>query len=115
MKTRWLVHGAKAGDSLFMHYSGHGGSVKDNTGDEEDNKDETMIPVDYMKSGQIKDDEILKEVCACLPCTRGAPPQSRFTAVHAFSQIPPQRSPVESQIGSQINLLETLTFSTIHH
>ncbi|CAM9676727.1 unnamed protein product [Ectocarpus sp. 12 AP-2014] len=64
---KWLVHGAKAGDSLFMHYSGHGGSVKDNTGDEEDNKDETMIPVDYMKSGQIKDDEILKELVLPLP------------------------------------------------
>ncbi|CAM9599946.1 unnamed protein product [Ectocarpus sp. 6 AP-2014] len=64
---KWLVHGAKAGDSLFMHYSGHGGSVKDKTGDEEDNKDETMIPVDYMKSGQIKDDEILKELVMPLP------------------------------------------------
>lgn len=57
------MKGAKAGDSLFMHYSGHGGSVKDHTGDEEDQKDETMVPVDYAKSGQIKDDEILKEVC----------------------------------------------------
>ena len=61
-RKRWLVKGAKAGDSLFMHYSGHGGSVKDHTGDEEDQKDETMVPVDYAKSGQIKDDEILKEV-----------------------------------------------------
>lgn len=60
------MKGAKAGDSLFMHYSGHGGSVKDHTGDEEDNKDETMVPVDYAKSGQIKDDEILKEVCVCV-------------------------------------------------
>eukprot|EP00903_Cladosiphon_okamuranus_P014401 g13369.t1 len=64
---RWLVNGAKAGDSLFMHYSGHGGSVKDHTGDEEDMKDETMIPVDYAKSGQIKDDEILKELVLPLP------------------------------------------------
>lgn len=62
LRNRWLVKGAKAGDSLFMHYSGHGGSVKDHTGDEEDQKDETMVPVDYAKSGQIKDDEILEEV-----------------------------------------------------
>ena len=26
---RWLREGAKAGDSLIFHYSGHGGSVKD--------------------------------------------------------------------------------------
>ena len=24
---QWLVDGAKAGDSLFMHYSGHGGRL----------------------------------------------------------------------------------------
>ncbi|CAN0392663.1 unnamed protein product, partial [Hapterophycus canaliculatus] len=59
---RWLVADAAAGDSLFMHYSGHGGSVKDTSGDEADNMDETMVPVDYQSSGQITDDEILKEV-----------------------------------------------------
>lgn len=36
--------------------------MKDNTGDEEDQKDETMIPVDYAKAGQIKDDDILAMV-----------------------------------------------------
>ena len=35
---RWLRDGAKAGDSLILHYSGHGGSVKDMDGDEEDGK-----------------------------------------------------------------------------
>lgn len=43
-------------------HPGHGGSVRDLTGDEEDMKDETMIPVDYAKAGQIKDDEILASV-----------------------------------------------------
>lgn len=42
--------------------AGHGGSVADKDGDEADNKDETMVPVDYKSSGQITDDEILKEV-----------------------------------------------------
>ncbi len=54
-----------------MHYSGHGGSAKDKTGDEDDGKDETMIPVDYKTSGQIKDDEILKEVRNTRCDTRG--------------------------------------------
>ncbi|KAL7543760.1 hypothetical protein ACHAXR_013058 [Thalassiosira sp. AJA248-18] len=55
---RWLRNGARAGDSLILHYSGHGGSVKDTDGDEEDGMDETLIPVDYQKAGQIVDDEI---------------------------------------------------------
>ncbi|CAN0229943.1 unnamed protein product [Pylaiella littoralis] len=64
---RWLVADAEAGDSLFMHYSGHGGSVKDTSGDEADNMDETMVPVDYKSSGQITDDVILKELVMTLP------------------------------------------------
>jgi len=28
---RWLTSGAQAGDSLFFHYSGHGGSMRDET------------------------------------------------------------------------------------
>jgi hypothetical protein len=31
---QWLVQGAQPGDSLFFHYSGHGGSVRDRNGDE---------------------------------------------------------------------------------
>ena len=30
---RWLVAGAKPGDSLFLHYSGHGGHQQDTDGD----------------------------------------------------------------------------------
>jgi len=31
---RWLVKGAKPGDSLLLHYSGHGGTVKNKDGTE---------------------------------------------------------------------------------
>lgn len=31
---RWLVSGAQPNDSLFFHYSGHGGQAKDVSGDE---------------------------------------------------------------------------------
>ena len=31
---RWLVKGAKSGDSLLLHYSGHGGTVKNQDGTE---------------------------------------------------------------------------------
>jgi metacaspase-1 len=55
---RWLCEGAVAGDNLFMHYSGHGGSMKDDDGDEEDGMDETLVPVDYNTKGQIRDDDL---------------------------------------------------------
>ena len=64
---QWLVTGAKSGDSLFMHYSGHGGYVRDDSGDEDDRRDETIIPVDYGSMGQIKDDEIFATLVAPLP------------------------------------------------
>ena len=50
----WLADGAVAGDSLFMHYSGHGGRLVDQDGDEADGYDETMVPVDYGRAGQMR-------------------------------------------------------------
>ena len=44
--------------TLYFHYSGHGGSVRDLNGDEVDGRDETLCPIDYATSGQIIDDEI---------------------------------------------------------
>ena len=64
---RWLVDGAQAGDALFMHYSGHGGSMPDDNGDEADGMDETLVPVDYQSAGQIRDDIIFEELVAKLP------------------------------------------------
>lgn len=59
---RNLVRESKPGDTAFCHYSGHGGSVKDYSGDEEDGFDETLIPVDFQRSGQIIDDDLFKEL-----------------------------------------------------
>lgn len=69
---KWLREGAQAGDSLILHYSGHGGSQKDQDGDEEDGMDETMCPVDYATSGVIVDDEVHDVLVRGLPavCTR---------------------------------------------
>ncbi|KAJ3057798.1 Ca(2+)-dependent cysteine protease, partial [Quaeritorhiza haematococci] len=55
---KWLVEGAKAGDSLFLHYSGHGGTHADTDGDEADGHDETILPLDWDSAGEIFDDEI---------------------------------------------------------
>mmetsp|Transcript_18635 Transcript_18635/g.26294 ORF Transcript_18635/g.26294 Transcript_18635/m.26294 type:complete len:312 (+) Transcript_18635:198-1133(+) len=52
---------SQPGDVVFFHYSGHGGQVRDVSGDEEDGYDETLIPVDFKRSGQIIDD-VLSDV-----------------------------------------------------
>ena len=72
---RWLTQGASSGDSLIMHYSGHGGSVKDLDGEEEDGNDETLCPSDYASAGQILDDEIHEVL------VKGIPQGVRLTAI----------------------------------
>ena len=54
----WLVKDAQPNDSLFFHYSGHGGQTKDLDGDEGDGYDETIYPVDFRHAGHIVDDEM---------------------------------------------------------
>ncbi|PSR90849.1 peptidase C14, caspase domain-containing protein [Coniella lustricola] len=54
----WLVKDARPNDSLFLHYSGHGGQTKDLDGDEDDGYDEVIYPVDFRQTGHITDDEM---------------------------------------------------------
>eukprot|EP00045_Choanoeca_perplexa_P010978 m.114164 g.114164 ORF g.114164 m.114164 type:complete len:451 (-) comp15468_c0_seq1:992-2344(-) len=63
----WLVKGASAGDKLFFHYSGHGGQKRDRDGDEADGYDETLLPLDFQRAGQITDDEIHERMVMPLP------------------------------------------------
>ncbi|KAF5347572.1 hypothetical protein D9756_010676 [Leucocoprinus leucothites] len=69
---KWLVRSAKPHDSLFFHYSGHGGQLEDRDGDEVDGFDEgslssdrkdklkpafaVIFPLDFQEAGQIVDD-----------------------------------------------------------
>jgi len=55
-----IVRDSQPGDTVWIHYSGHGGNVEDQDGDEEDGRDETLIPVDFQSAGQIRDDDLLK-------------------------------------------------------
>ena len=63
----WLVQGAAMGDSLFFHFSGHGAQQEDTGGDEADGYDETIVPCDFKRNGQITDDELWKRLVAPLP------------------------------------------------
>lgn len=62
-----LVKQSKEGDVVFCHYSGHGGRLPDDNGDEDDGYDETLIPVDFKKNGQIRDDDLLKILIHPMP------------------------------------------------
>ena len=55
---QWLVKDAQPNDSLFFHYSGHGGQTEDLDGDEESGFDSTVYPVDFQSTSHIIDDEM---------------------------------------------------------
>ncbi|PVG04066.1 hypothetical protein CPB86DRAFT_809963 [Serendipita vermifera] len=55
---QWLVKGAQSNDSLWFHFSGHGGQTKDLDGDEDDGYDEVIYPVDHETAGHLVDDDM---------------------------------------------------------
>lgn len=52
---------------LIVHYSGHGTQVRDRTGEEQDRKDEALVPVDWRRRGVITDDWLMRHVIQPLP------------------------------------------------
>lgn len=80
---RWLVEGNEPGDSIFFHYSGHGGQIKDDNGDEADGWDETLVPFDYQSAGQIRDDLIFKLLV--VPLKEGVHMVALFDCCHSGS------------------------------
>ncbi len=55
-----LVTGAKKGDVLLFHYSGHGANVPDKNGDEADRRDEILCPTDLDWKDPLLDDWLRK-------------------------------------------------------
>ncbi|PBK87185.1 peptidase C14 [Armillaria gallica] len=64
---RWLVKDAQPHDSLFFHYSGHGGQTRDKDGDKVDGYDKVIFPVDFKLHGEIIDDEMQSIMVKPLP------------------------------------------------
>lgn len=57
---------------IFIHFSGHGTYMHDDGNDEDDMKDEAIVPIDYQTQGLITDDLLhdyfayLPEECKCI-------------------------------------------------
>ncbi|KAI8922442.1 caspase domain-containing protein [Powellomyces hirtus] len=82
---QWLVAGAKAGDSLFFHFSGHGSQQTDKDGDESDGTDETICPEDYQTAGQITDD--MMNSIMVRPLAAGVRLTALFDCCHSGSSL----------------------------
>ncbi|KAM5501342.1 Ca(2+)-dependent cysteine protease [Microsporum canis] len=81
----WLVKDARANDSLFFHYSGHGGQTADLDGDEEDGNDEVIYPVDFRTAGHIVDDEMHRIMVQ--PLVPGVRLTAIFDSCHSGSAL----------------------------
>jgi metacaspase-1 len=60
---QWLVQGARPQDSLFFHYSGHGGQSVDWNSEQDDVYDEVIYPVDFKEAGSLSNIVYALEIC----------------------------------------------------
>jgi hypothetical protein len=65
-ELRRMVSQSRPGDVLAFHYSGHGTTLPDDDGDEDDGFDEAMVPVDFADGRFIRDDD-LRSIFSELP------------------------------------------------
>ncbi|CAK9439099.1 uncharacterized protein LODBEIA_P33230 [Lodderomyces beijingensis] len=87
---RWLTSGAKPNDSLFFHYSGHGGQTADEPDqygnyDEDDGMDECIFPVDFKTNGFIIDDLLHDMLVKTIP--PGCRLTTLFDSCHSGSAL----------------------------
>lgn len=97
--VNWLTDGCKQGDVLFMSYSGHGSNQVDKSSDEADKRDETIVPIDFSKKGEIVDDWLRQNLVDKVPfgaklvaifdsCHSGTILDLRYTVVGAnYNQV----------------------------
>lgn len=57
-------------EEIWISYSGHGTYVRDRGDDEDDGKDECLVPLDYSESGLISDDHLNNILSLVNPSTR---------------------------------------------
>lgn len=50
---KWLIAGSAPGSRILFQYSGHGSQISDRNGDEDDGKDEVLVPWDTTKGPNV--------------------------------------------------------------
>lgn len=80
---KWATKRTIAGDTLYIHYSGHGSREIDRNGDEKDGKDECICPVDCDVAGMIIDDLMYDILVKNLPA--GVKLRAVFDSCHSGS------------------------------
>ncbi|KAG8723453.1 Ca(2+)-dependent cysteine protease, partial [Ceratobasidium sp. 428] len=76
-----LVAWARPGDHLFLYFAGHGTQIEDQDGDEDDGKDETIIPCDWATRFQHRDEGLIVDDLLRRNCINRLPAGSQLTAV----------------------------------
>lgn len=128
-RLKWLLDGAKAGDMLVFHYSGHGSQVRDRNGDElEDQLDEILCPHDLDWDDPLTDDclaDLFKQLpkgvnltMICDSCHSGTMSKSMFHVYRtkvirapfdiqsrAYDKILPRNKMGKKNKGTQRHLL----------
>ena len=61
---QWLI--SEPNTCCFLHYSGHGGQVRDPDGDRASGFDDTIVPVDYQQNGQLDSDTLHRHLVSRL-------------------------------------------------
>ncbi|KAJ3099051.1 hypothetical protein HK100_004970 [Physocladia obscura] len=64
---QWLVVGNTEGDSLFLHYSGHGAQMAAKADTSRDRKQDCIVPLDYESTGCIEADFLHRALVHALP------------------------------------------------
>jgi hypothetical protein len=58
-QLQWLAQDGADPDAVrVFHYSGHGGYIADQNGDEPDGRDECLVPCDHHSAGMLTDDTL---------------------------------------------------------
>ncbi len=111
---KWLLD-VPENSYVFMHYSGHGGSVRDPTGKESDRKNETLCNLDYQTIGEIIDDELnqmvvrtvvengIHLICITDSCHSGSNMDERFSMKEINISPQPQFNPPQLPPQPQFN------------
>jgi len=63
----WLISGLQPGQNVMMHYSGHGGIVRDVNGDEVTGMDSCIYPINNGSIETITDDELRSRLAVKIP------------------------------------------------